>query len=158
MKIALVSSLLFFALQAGAETYAVGDRIEVFALDDQHGTNHVVDNSVSMIVFSRDMDGGDLIKQALSNAPPDLLKEKRAVYIADISSMPGLIAKFFAIPSMRKRPYPMLLDRDGVVTARLPDVEGKATLIIFEDLRIERVLHLETVEEVRLELGIADPG
>ena len=74
------------------------------------------------------------------------------MYVADISGMPGLVARMFAVPSMRKRPYPMLLDRDGEITARLPDVEGSATLIFCDDLQVTRVLHLTQSSEVRREL------
>jgi len=157
----MVSGLLLCAAQAmadpaeGVEAYVVGDRMEPFSLEDQHGAEHRVDGSVRIIVFSRDMEGGDLIRQALAETQPDLLDRQHAVYVADISGMPRLIAKMFALPKMRKRPYPMLLDRDGVVTARLPDVDERATLLFCKDLRIIRVLHLADLVEVQKQLGIA---
>lgn len=145
------SLALAFALSAAAanaEPYAVGDRIEAFTLEDQHGVAHTVGGDVALLLFSRDMDGGDLIKQALADAPGDLLTIRHAVYVSEISRMPKLVARLFALPSMRKRPYPMLLDRDGTTTVRLPSAEGRATLIFLRAHEIVRVQHAETAAEV----------
>lgn len=144
----LLLALAFSATAASAEPYAAGEWLEAFTLDDQHGVAHSVDGEVALLLFSRDMEGGDLIKEALSDATADTLSTRRAVYIAEISRMPGMIAKLFALPSMRKRPYPMLLDRDGVTTARLPSAESRATLIFLKDLEITSVRHAETAAEV----------
>jgi len=62
--------------------------------------------------------------------------------------MPRLVAKLFALPSMRRRPYPMLLDRDGQTTARLPDVAGTVTVISLERLKITRVEQLTDSAEL----------
>ena len=143
---------LLGAESAGAEPYAAGDTIEPFTLEDQHGESHSIDASVRLILFSRDMDGGDLLKQALADAAPEALTMHGAVYVADISGMPGLVARMFAIPAMRKRPYALLLDRDGETTARLPDVEDKATLIILDALTIQRIEHVPDSAAVLREL------
>jgi hypothetical protein len=144
----LVVALAFSAVSAKAEPYAAGDRIDAFTLEDQHGVAHNVDGGVALLLFSRDMEGGDLIKQALADAPAERLTSRHAVYVAEISRMPKMIAKMFALPSMRKRPYPMLLDRDGTTTARLPSAEGRATLIFLRDLEVLRVEQAETAAEV----------
>lgn len=141
-----------------AQPYVVGDRIEPFTLEDQHGDSRSVDASVKVILFSRDMDGGDFLKQGLADVEPGYLEGKQAVYVADISGMPGLIARMFAIPAMRDRPYPMLLDRDGTTTARLPDAEGQATLIFLDQLAVERIVHVTEAPAVRRELDGATGG
>jgi hypothetical protein len=68
--------------------------------------------------------------------------------------MPKLVARLFAVPSMRRRPYPMLLDRTGEATARLPDVEEQATLLFLDELRIERIEHVDSADGVRALLGL----
>ena len=143
---------LLLAAPVRAEPYAVGDVIEAFTLEDQHGENHSVDASVAVILFSRDMDGGEFLKEGLAEVSPDYLGGQNAVYVADISGMPGLIATMFAIPAMRDRPYAMLLDREGDTTARLPDVEGQATLIFLDGLKIERLVHVNEAAAVLREL------
>jgi hypothetical protein len=150
----LVIGVALAATATADSPFAVGDRIDAFTLEDQHGVVHTLDASVELILFSRDMAGGDLVKHALADAPADLLTTRNAIYVADITGMPKLVAKMFALPKMRKRPYPLWLDRDGAATARLPDVEGRATLIFLRDFEVTRVLHVATSAEVERELGL----
>jgi hypothetical protein len=150
-------ALLLLAGSAAAHESAVGSTLEPFALDDQHGRTHRVDESVQLLLYSHDMSGGDLLKQALENVPEGYLDKRRALYVADISAMPRLVARFFAIPRLRKRAYPMLLDRDGAATAQLPGADGKATLIFLEHLRVTRLVFATTAEGVRNALGLPPP-
>jgi hypothetical protein len=143
---------------AFAQHYAVGEAIEPFTLEDQHGKSRSVDASVKVILFSRDMEGGDLLKQALADVEPDYLNGKQAVYVADISRMPGLVATMFAVPAMRNRPYSMLLDRDGKTTPRLPSAEGRATLIFLDGLTVQRIVNVTDAPAVRRELEGASAG
>jgi hypothetical protein len=151
----LASISLVIAGASGAEPYAVGDRIEPFDLRDQHDLEHRVDESTEIVLLSRNMAAGKVIKQALEAAGSEALRDRHAVYVADISGMPGLVARLFAIPSMRKRSYPMLLDRDGEASARLPDGGDRATLIRCNGLEITHIGHFEDPAELRSELGIA---
>ena len=154
----LALSALLVADAAFAQPYAVGDAIEPFSLEDQHGEKRSVDASVRVILFSRDMQGGDLLKQGLADVYPGYLGAKQAVYVADISRMPGLVATLFAIPAMRDRPYAMLLDRDGKTTARLPGAEGQATLIFLDGLSVGRIVHVAQAPDVRQELEASATG
>jgi hypothetical protein len=148
----LALAAVLVAGDAYAQPYVVGDAIEPFTLEDQHGKSHTVDASVKVILFSRDMDGGDVLKAGLADVEPGYLDGKSAVYVADISRMPGLVARMFAIPAMRDRPYAMLLDRDGKTTARLPAAEGQATLVFLDQLTVRRIANVEEAPAVRQEL------
>ena len=63
--------------------------------------------------------------------------------------MPGIIRSLIAKPRMRKRPYSMLLDEDGSLTADFPARDGKATMLFLEKLRITRIDYVESVDELR---------
>jgi hypothetical protein len=147
--------LLFVAAAAGAEPYAVGDSLAPFTLPDQHGVEQRVDGSLTTLLFSRNMDAGKVVKEALKDVQPGTLQARSTAYVSDISGMPGMVAKLFALPSMRKRPYPMLLDRDGEATARFPDGGGRATLIRCSDLEVTQVLFFDDPAALRSELGLA---
>jgi hypothetical protein len=154
----LVFGALLLAGAALAEPYAVGDKIEPITLEDQHGKTHTVDESVKVLLFSRDMEGGDFLKQGLADVQPDYLTGKNAVYVANISAMPRLVARMFAIPAMRDRPYAMLLDRDGKATERLPGAEKQATLVFLDQLVVQRIVHVAEAPAVRKELESAPVG
>jgi hypothetical protein len=128
-----------------------------FALEDQHGVRAEVGEGVQIILLTRDMDGGNLVKTALAEVPQSILDQRHVVYIADTSGMPSLIARFTALPRMKKRPYRVLLDRDGKATRDWPFTSGTVTLIALDGLRVKRVEELTSVEGVRAELGLP-PG
>ena len=134
---------------AGAEPLKPGDRLEPFAIDDQRGSPHTVDAQVRAILFARDMKGGDIVKAALAEAGAERLADADAVYIADVSGMPALVLRLFALPKLRRREYPMLLDTDGGLTQPLPAADGMATLIQLRKLEIIAVAHYDSSEAVR---------
>jgi hypothetical protein len=150
-----------FALLAAATTVAakppplaVGDAMTPFELPDQHDKTHAVDAGVKVLLLSRDMDGGGVVRTALErqgDAAAAFLTERSAVYVADVSRMPGLVRSLIAIPRMRGRPYPVLLDQEGATTAGLPSAEGKASVLWLDGLRLVRVEQVDSAD-VLLEL------
>ena len=159
MRIDAVVLFILFCLmsataQAQSEPFGVGDAIAEISLQDQHGKDGVVDGSTRILLFSRDMDGGKILEEALADTDEGFLAADNALYLSDISGMPSLVARLFAIPSMRKRPYPMLLDRSGDATQRIPDVDERATVIFLKSLTVERVEHVDSANGVRALLGL----
>ena len=142
MKFLLLFLVALVGSKAAAEPYSVGERMEGFSLEDQHGAIQRVDEDVAVILFGRDMTTDKILKAALEGVDGEALRARGVVYVADIQGMPRLVAKLFALPSMRRRPYPMLLDRDGRATAGLPDVAGTVTVIFLDRLKITRVEQL----------------
>ena len=135
-------------------TSAVGDQLSPFSLEDQYGETHSVDENTRRILYSQDMDGGDVVKQVLAELGNDYLNTHHTVYVADISRMPGFISKTIAIPRMRSRNYATLLDLEGSVTSGLPSQPGKASVIRLEELRITEIGYAATSDELRAALGI----
>jgi len=152
--------LLFAALPAWAEDpaeLAVGDAIDAFSLEDQHGVLHAVDQNVRAIVFAREMEGGEVVKEALADVGAVLLAEAGAVYVANVSGMPAIIRRMFALPRMRKRGYPVLLDTEGAVSERFPGRDGRATLIRLDALTIVGVDQFFAMEELQTALRSLAP-
>ena len=149
MKLAIVVALAAFAAaSASAEPYAVGSELPVLELEDQHGNAHRVDENVRRVVLTRDMDGGKIAKAAIEEEGAAILEESASVYVSDVSRMPGAIRSLFAMPSLRRRPYPILLDTDGSATADFPSEEAKVTVIDLDSLRITRIRYVSDAEAV----------
>lgn len=151
--VALALALGLLASAAGAEPVAVGESLPELALADQHGEPYAADASIRVLLFSRDMDGGRVIQAALEEDGAALLERQRALYVADVSRMPGFVRRFIAGPRMRKRPYRMMLDTEGEATAALPTREGLPAVFFVEDLRVLRIEHPESPEALRALLG-----
>ncbi len=154
----MVALALASAAPAEEEPLAIGERLGPISLEDQHGDTHTIDESVRLVLFSRDMEGGEILKTAVADqGAPDLLR-LGAAYVADIHRMPGLVARFIAVPRMRDRPYPILLDRDGRASSRLPDAEGRATVLVLDRLTLTGVHHFDDVGALRRHLGLDPEG
>jgi len=158
---ALLGAALALAGAAAAQDeppHAVGDRIAALELADPHGTARRVDEATRGLLLSRDMDGGGLVREALAEGGAARLERAGAVYVADVHRMPGVIRRIVAIPRMRQRPYPVLLDTEGGPTARLPSRDGHATWLRLDGLRIVEVRFLTSAEEVRAALAVDPAG
>lgn len=153
---ALVASLIL--LLVAAISTAEPTSVPAFSLSDQYGQSHDVDEETRAILFTRDMGAGDIVKGALADAKGSLLARAGAVYIADVSPMPAIIRRVFAIPAMRRRGYPILLDRDGSRTKSFPHQKGAATLLLLDRLRISRILHIDSPAELQSALQSARPS
>lgn len=156
MRIAMRSTLLLVALGAAARavTLAPGLALPPLTLTDQHDVPATIGADTRVILFTRDMDAGDVAKEALAEHAA-LLGAAAAVYVADISRMPSLVAKLFALPAMRRRPYRMLLDRDGTATADFPSRAGEVTVMRLSDGRIDRVEYVASADALRAALAPA---
>jgi hypothetical protein len=149
--------VLLAALPAVAQgPKLVPERLAAFELSDQHGASHRVDGAVRVLILSRDMDGGAVVREALETPGEQaaaFLAELRAVYVADVSRMPAIVRSLLAVPRMRSRPYPVLLDTNGEVTRALPSEPGLASVLWLQDLRPVRVEMVGEPGELLEELG-----
>jgi hypothetical protein len=144
--------LILFSTTALAAPNAEGSRVAPFSIEDQYGETHAIDGSVRAILLGRDMDAGDVLEDALAESGRELLLRTSTVYVADVSRMPSFIRRWIAEPKMRRRGYPMLLDRDGALTKDLPNEKGKATLIQLDQLEIVKVRYFESSADLRAAL------
>ncbi|GIU44045.1 periplasmic protein [Shewanella sairae] len=147
MKALIFVLCSLFTTSVLANTYQVGDQITDIKLQDQHEAVYQVDASTTRVLFSRSMDGGTLIQEALE-AEPALTKDAGLIYVADISGMPSLIARFVALPQFKKFPYRVALDSEGEQTLPLPAQKDQATLIELENNKVTNILFFETTEDL----------
>ena len=105
-----------------------------------------------MVLISRDMDGGGVLKGALKNEGATLMQGAGAVYISDVSGMPGLVRKLMVMPSLRRRGYLILIDEKGTATELYPTEKGQTTLIAIEKFKITSIEFFDAADELRLAL------
>jgi hypothetical protein len=144
---------LSVAVSAHAEPLGAGSHLPERKLGDQHGVEATIGVDDEIVIFSHDMDAGNIVKAALAEHGGATLAAANAVYIADITAMPSVITTLFALPSMRKRDYRIFLDRDGTATADLPSEEGKVTVMKLDHGRISQVDFVGSAEQLRAALG-----
>jgi hypothetical protein len=153
MRIAILAvplTILSAAALSAATPLATGMRIPAVTLADQHDAEGSVRSDTRCVLFSRDMSAAKIVQEALGNDPAAL--PAATVIISDISGMPGLITKLFALPALRKRPYRILLDREGKATEDVPSINGKVTVLYLRDFTIERVEFVDSADALRTAL------
>lgn len=144
-KLLLCLSFLFTPMMALAASYVAGDAINPITLQDQNEQVVSVTNETKVVLFSRSMKGGDIIKETLTPLAGDKFPS-HLVYVADISGMPSLIAKFVAVPQMQELPFAIGLDREGEISRLLPDTKDMATMILLNNFSIQDIAYFDSSE------------
>jgi hypothetical protein len=129
-----------------AEPYAAGATLPALELPDQHGEARSIEASTRTVVFSRDMSAGRIVKEAVAKAGNDVFQRNQAVYVVDLAGMPGFVRSMFALPGLRRRPYELLVDAEGTATADFPSAEGKPTVLVLKERKIESVQYPENAD------------
>lgn len=148
LALALALTLVLAAPFARAEPYAANSVLPKIELPDQHGAPRVIDESVRVVVFTRDMDAGKIVREAGEKAGPAPLSTNGVVYVADLSGMPSVIRSLFAMPKLRDRPYPLLVDEEGAKTANFPSSDGKPTVLVLDKLKVVSTSNPSSADEL----------
>jgi hypothetical protein len=152
MRIAIVAvflTVLCAGALSAATPLAAGMRLPAITLADQHDVEGSVRSDTRCVLFSRDMSAAKIVQEALGNDPS---APAATMIVSDISGMPTLITKLFALPALRQRPYRILLDREGKATEDIPSVDGKVTVLYLRDFTIERLEFVDSAEALRTAL------
>ncbi|MEW5837684.1 MAG: hypothetical protein AB1717_02495 [Pseudomonadota bacterium] len=121
----LVPGMLF----ADSAVLKVGDAVPTFQLNDQHDKPLQMPHDLQAIVFTADKSAAEMINGHLKQQAADYMAQRRVVYIADISAMPGFITEMVALPKMRDYAYRIAIGAKAEQTAMLPRAEDSVTLI-----------------------------
>ncbi|AXO59943.1 FAD/FMN-containing dehydrogenase [Pseudomonas sp. phDV1] len=128
--------LLLCLLSTAVLALEPGERLASWTLLDQHDAPYTLNDETRILLVARDMDGAKLVDAALEGKPKGYLDERHAVFLADISRMPSVIATLFALPKMRDYNYRILLDRDARIAPRYQAGEGQVLWLQLDGLQI----------------------
>ncbi|MFT3929587.1 MAG: hypothetical protein QM709_04725 [Spongiibacteraceae bacterium] len=137
----ILLALLCAASIAGADTkpLTVGDASPSLSVKDQFDKPIAIDAQTQLLLFSNSMDASKLVTEAMTATTPICQKSDAIRYFADIAKMPGLIAKTFAVPKMRERPFRIGLIWESETAAAIPRQEKQVTLIAIENGSVARI-------------------
>lgn len=144
----LAAALVAYASLAAASTLQSGDPLPALALKDQHARSLPVAADTRLIFFASEMTSSKLMSKALEGLAPTALRDGKAIYIADISGMPGPIGIIVAMPRLQKLPYTVAVVKDANATSALPRKPGAVTVLKTQGGRISAVDYASTPEQV----------
>ncbi|ERH52543.1 hypothetical protein O203_01365 [Ectopseudomonas chengduensis] len=149
--------LLLCLLSTAVLALEPGERLAPWTLLDQHDVPYTLNDETRILLVARDMDGAKLVNAALEGKPKGYLDERQAVFLADISRMPRIIATLFALPKMRDYNYRILLDHDARIAPRYPAGEGEVLWLQLEDGKLVEQKVFREAEALKTALETVKP-
>ncbi len=157
----LLAALLLIPVVAFAEvpTLKVGDAVPTFQLNDQHDKPFPLPADTRLIVFTADKSAAEMINGLLKQQAADYMSQRKMVYIADISAMPGFITSMVALPKMRDYAYRIAIGAEKAQTEMLPRAVDSVTVIGVESGKVKSIQQFKETEASQLSaaLGNAAP-
>ena len=153
LRATLLIIAVFFSASSLAELKE-GDAVELPQLADQFDAKYTLGKSTKWLLFSHDMDGTKIIRSSLEGQTAETLEAKGIQVYADISGMPGFVARFIALPKLKKLPYPMALARDAELLQSIPREEDKGTALQMEQGKVTSISIVTSTEQVKTLLGL----
>jgi len=120
---------------------------EIFPFDhfkDQFEKKLSITSQTKEIIISFSKKNGKAVK-AFLESHKGYLKERQAVYLADMTSAPSLAISLFMKPALKKYDFKVGLIEDDDIAERLPKVEGKSTVIRLEKMIIKSIKFVDTL-------------
>jgi len=148
--------MLLCLLSTAALAMEPGERLAPWTLLDQFDAPYTLNDETRILLVARDMDGAKLVNAALEGQPKGYLEQRQAVFLADVSRMPRIIASLLALPKMRDYNYRILLDRDARIAPRYPAGEGEVLWLQLEDGKLAQQRTYRDAQALRQALQQAD--
>jgi len=152
----LLAALLLIPVLAFAEvpTLKVGDALPVFQLNDQHDKTFPLPADTRLIVFTADKSAAEMINGLLKQQAADYMSQRKMVYIADISAMPGFITSMIALPKMRDYAYRVAVGAEKAQTEMLPRAVDNVTVIGIESGKVKSIQQFKETEASQLSAAL----
>jgi hypothetical protein len=139
---------------AVASPVAPGQPLPPLQLKNQHDQDWRIAPETQLVIFAAGRESSNLVTAALAGQPKGFLASRRAVYLADMSRMPGFVTRTFALPALREQNYEVGVSLDDKALAGWPREKDAVTLIRLEQGRVTRVEFVTTEAQLKAALGL----
>ena len=149
MKKLLLTLCLACPLWVSAGPIKVGQALPTLSLQNQHGQAWRIAPDTQMVIFAAGRTASNLVMAVLSSQPKGWLTSRQAVYLADMSKMPGFATRMFALPALREMPFTVGVSlQEGMLAAWPREAEG-VTLIELANGLVQRIASVNTEAGLR---------
>jgi hypothetical protein len=151
----LMGLALLLALPAAASPVAVGQPLPTLTLQDQHGQDWRIQPDTRLVLLAAGRTASNTVLTVLGGQPKGFLASQRAVYLADMSRMPGFITRTFALPALREQPFVVGVSMQDNALNGWPTQTDSVTLLELEQQVVRAVRYAKTEAELRAALGLS---
>jgi len=133
MKISIL--FLFLSAVLLADVLKVNEIFPFTHFKDQFEKKLTVNSQTKEIIISFSKKNGTEVK-AFLESHKGYLKQRHAIYLADVTSAPFIAMSLFMKPALKKYDFSVGLIEDNDIAERLPKKEGKTTVIRLDNMMI----------------------
>lgn len=138
---------------ARANPISVGTQIAPITLKDQFNQDISLTHQTQWLLFSHQKAINSLISAHLSTLGQSRMNAQGIVYFADISAMPSMITRLFAMPKMKKLNFSIGLSNEAARLAHIPRKDQHATLIRIKHGTIQSIDYAATSAQLQQRLS-----
>ena len=146
------AGLLDLAHAQNASAVLVGQRLPELTLKDQHNKPWQIVPSTRLLMFAASRKASNLTQDVLQALSKDQMTRRGAVYLADMSKMPGFITRTFALPTLEKLPYAIGVSLEEATLATWPRQPDAVTLIELDQGLVKRISYATAEAPIRAAL------
>lgn len=150
--LAAVAGWPVVAQAQAAATVAVGKPLPALELKDQHDKPWQITPGTRLVIFAAGRKASSLVQSVLQALPKDQMTRKNAMYLADMSKMPGFVTRTFALPALREMPYLIGVSQSDAALAAWPRQTDAVTLIELEQNIVKDISYAATEPDLRAAL------
>lgn len=144
MKNLLLSLMLLLPLGLFAQDLKEGISIKAMVFKDQFEKNVSITDKTKQIVIAFSKEQGEKVKVFLE-ANPNYLAANNAIYLVDVSTVPGMVMSMFMLPKFKKYSYTIGLVENDKDIAYFPKKENFITVITLDNLNITSIVFKEAL-------------
>ena len=132
----------------------IGQKIKDFTIKNQFGTPISLTNKIKKIIFVCTKPAGHLVRNYLKKQDKNFLDKRNILFIADVSAMPSIIYKMFALPDFKKSPYSVLLltDENKAETFKNKAHRNEVMIIYLDNKKVTKVKFITTKKDLISEI------
>lgn len=150
----LLSLCLACPLWALAAPVEPGHPLPGLQLKNQHDQDWRIAPDTKLVLFAAGRKASNLMQTVLAPQPKGFLAGRHAVYLADMSRMPGFITRTFALPSLRELNFEVGVSLDEKTLTGWPRQDDAVTLIRLDQGRVVSHEYLSTEAQLKAALGL----
>lgn len=150
----LVAALVAGAFAAWSGPVDPGQHLPSLHLKDQHDKEWYVHADTRLVIFAAGRKASNLVLAVLGPQPRGFLAGRHAVYLADMSRMPGFVTRSFALPALRDQAFEVGVVLDEQTLAGWPRQDDAVTLIRLDQGRVVSHEYASTEAQLKAALGL----
>jgi hypothetical protein len=145
--------MILLVLAAFSKPINIGDTLPDITLKDQFGNTHTIDKNISKIIITFDKKSSLLANKFISmkKESSHYLSEHNMAFVANISKMPSLITKLFAMPKMKKYEHTILLINDDENDMFLSE-RKHISIYELKDGKVKDIKYIRGIKELNITL------